>query len=149
MRRWYGASPLHLLAHAALLPLCAWGLLQALRVSSPKAAEGIAIWLVGAVVIHDLMVLPLYSALDRGARSALRGAQINYLRVPAGLSLLALVVFWGTIGGRGARTYHAVSGRSYDGYALRWLLVTAALFAGSGLLYLARRRSARLRPPDR
>jgi hypothetical protein len=149
MRRLYGAGPLHLLAHAALLPLCAWGLIQAFRVSSPKAAEGIAVWLVGAVVVHDLLVLPLYSALDRAGRSALPGPEINYLRVPAGFSLLMLVVFWGTIGGRGEGAYHAVSGRSYDGYALRWLLVTAGLFAGSGLLYLARRRSARRRPPPR
>jgi hypothetical protein len=146
MTRWYGARPLHLLAHAALLPLCAWGLLQALRVSSPKAAEGIAIWLVGAVILHDLLMLPFYSALDRAGRSGLHGAEINHLRIPAGLSLLMLVVFWGTIGGGGAHTYHAVSGRSFDGYALRWLLVTAALFAGSALLYLARRRSARHRP---
>jgi hypothetical protein len=146
MRRLYGAGPLHLLAHAALLPLCAWGLIQVLRVSSPKAAEGITIWLVGAVVIHDLLVLPLYSALDRAGRLALPGPNINYLRIPAGLSLLMLVVFWGTIGGRGADTYRAVSGRSFDGYALRWLLVTAGLFAGSSLLYLARRRSARRRP---
>ena len=149
MRRLYGADPLHLLAHAALLPLCAWGLIQVLRVSSPKAAEGIAVWLVGAVLLHDLLLLPLYSALDRAGRLALPGPDINYLRIPAGLSLLMLVVFWGTIGGRGAGTYHAVSGRSLDGYALRWLLVTAGLFAGSGLLYLARRRSGRRRPPHR
>ena len=117
--------------------------------SSPKAAEGIAVWLIGAVVLHDLLVLPLYSALDRAERAALTGTDINFLRIPAGLSLLMLVVFWGTIGGRGERAYHAVSGRSYDGYALRWLLVTAALFAGSGLVYLVRRRSARRHPRAR
>jgi hypothetical protein len=149
MRRLYGASPLHLLAHAALLPLCAWGLIQVLSVSSPKAAQGIVLWLVGAVVLHDLVLLPLYSAADRAGRLALRGPDVNFLRVPAGLSLLLLAVFWGTIGGRGEHAYHAVSGRSYDGYALRWLLVTAVLFAGSALLYLARRRSGRPRRRDR
>lgn len=107
------------------------------------------IWLVGAVIVHDLLLLPLYSALDRASARALRGADINYLRIPVGLSLLMLGVFWGTIAGRGARTYHAVSGRSYDGYALRWLLVTAVLFAGSALLYLARRRSGRRGRHDR
>jgi hypothetical protein len=149
VRRRYGAGPLHLLAHAALLPLCAWALLQAFRVSSPNAASHITVWLVGAVIVHDLLVLPLYSALDRAGRLALHGSDVNYLRIPAGLSLLMLVVFWGTIGRRGDGAYHAVSGRSFEGYAVRWLLVTAALFAGSGLWYLARRRSARPRPPGR
>jgi hypothetical protein len=149
VRRLYGASPLHLLAHATLLPLCLWGLLQVFSVSSAKAASGIALWLVGAVVVHDLLVLPLYSGLDRGARLALRGPGVNYVRIPAALSLLLLVVFWGTIGRRGEGAYHAVSGRSFDGYALRWLLATAALFTVSGLLYRARRRSGRPRPPGR
>jgi hypothetical protein len=145
MRRRYGSSPLHLLAHAALLPLCAWALYEVLTVSSPKAARGIVLWLVLAVVLHDLVALPLYSALDRAGRSLLPGSSINYLRIPVGLSLLLLVVFWGTIAGRGEGAYRHVSGRPYDGYATRWLLVTAALFLGSGLLYLVRRRSARRR----
>jgi hypothetical protein len=136
-----------LLAHVVLLPLCVWALVEVFRVSSAKAGWGIATWLVGAVVVHDLLVLPLYSGLDRAAGAAVPGPRINYLRVPAALSLLMLVVFWGTIAGRGEGAYHAVSGRSYEGYALRWLLVTAALFAGSGLLYRAHRRSARRRRP--
>ena len=65
---------------------------------------------------------------------------INYVRVPAGLSLLMLLVFWSTIRGRGEGAYTHVSGRTWDGYALRWLLVSAALFAGSTALYLVRRR---------
>jgi hypothetical protein len=82
MRRLYGSSPLHLVAHLALLPLCA-----------------------------------------------------------AALSLLMLVVFFGTIGERGEGAYHAVSGLDYDGYALRWLLVSAGLFAASALVYGLRRGS--------
>jgi hypothetical protein len=130
-----------LLAHLALLPLCAWALVQVFGVSSANAARGIAIWLVAAVVVHDLLVFPLYSGLDRGVRRILPGPAVNYVRVPAGLSLLMLVVFWGTIGGKGEGAYHAVSGRTFDGYAERWLLVTAALFAGSAVIYLLRRRS--------
>jgi hypothetical protein len=148
VRRLYGTSPLHLLAHLALLPLCVWALVQVFSVSSSKAAMGIATWLVAAAIVHDLVLLPLYSTGDRAGRLALGGA-INYVRIPGALSLLMLVVFWGTIAGRGAGTYHAVSGRSYEGYALRWLLVTAALFTASGLVYLARRRSAGRHPPDR
>jgi hypothetical protein len=130
------------LAHLVLLPLCAWGLVQVFSVSSPKAAVGVATWLVAAVVVHDLLVLPLYSSADRAALRIVGRAWINYVRIPAALSLLLLVVFWGTVAGSGEAVYRTVSGRSYEGYVLRWLLVTAALFAGSGIIYLARRRSA-------
>jgi hypothetical protein len=128
---------IRLLAYLALLPLCAWALLELLGGSS---AQRIALWLVAAVVVHDLIVLPLYSGADRAAQAALRGA-VNYVRIPAALSLLMLVVFWGTIAGAGERAYRATSGETFDGYAARWLLATAVLFAGSGLVYLLRRGS--------
>jgi hypothetical protein len=131
------------LAHIVLLPLCAWALVEVFSVSSAKAAMGIATWLIAAVLVHDFLVLPAYSAADRVIR------RNNYVRIPAALSLLMLVVFWGTIAGRGEGAYHGVSGRSYDGYATRWLLVSAALFAGSAVLYLVRRRSGARRRPDR
>jgi hypothetical protein len=137
------------LANLALLPLCLWALVQVFSVSSSKAAVGIAIWLVAAVILHDLVLLPLYSGADRAARRVVGPAAVNYVRIPAGLSLLLLLVFWGTIAGAGGRAYHAVSGRSYEGYALRWLLVSAALFAGSGVIYLVRRRSAGRHPRGR
>lgn len=133
---------MRLLAHLALLPVCAWALVQVFGVSSSKAAMGVAIWLLAAAIVHDFLVFPLYSSLDRVARGALRGARVNYVRIPAGLSLLLLCVFWGTIGGKGEGAYHAVSGRAFDGYGTRWLLLTAALFAASGVIYLARRGSA-------
>jgi hypothetical protein len=126
-----------LLAYLALLPLCAWALLELL---GGRSAERIALWLVVAVVVHDLVVLPLYSGADRAAQTLLPGA-VNYVRVPAALSLLMLVVFWGTIAGAGETAYHATSGNTFDGYAERWLLATAALFAASGLAYLLRRGS--------
>jgi hypothetical protein len=138
-----------LLAHLALLPVCVWALAQVFSVSSAKGAMGVAIWLVAAAVLHDLLLVPLYSGLDRLAQLVLRGARVNYVRVPAGLSLLLLGVFWGTIGGKGEGAYHAVSGRSFDGYGPRWLLVTTALFGASGVTYLARRASARRRRPGR
>jgi hypothetical protein len=136
--RRYGASPLHLLAHLALLPLCAWALLQ---VADARRAENIVLWLVAAVVLHDLLLLPAYSLLDRVAARPLGGA-INYVRVPAGLSLLLLLVFYGTISGRGERAFHRASGLTYDGYLGRWLLATGVLFALSGALYLLRTRAA-------
>jgi hypothetical protein len=130
------------IVHLALLPVCLWALVELFSVSSAKAAMGIATWLVAAAIVHDFVVLPVYAALDRPARRALPGAAVNYVRVPAGLSLLMLCVFWGMVGRAGDGAYHAVSGRSFDGYAARWLLGTAALFAASGVIYLARRGSA-------
>jgi hypothetical protein len=126
-----------LLAYLTLLPLCAWALLEMLGAS---AAQRIAIWLIACVVVHDLVLFPLYSGADRGLRRLVGGA-INYVRIPAALSVLMLVVFWSTITGAGERAYRATSGQTFDGHAGRWLLVTAALFGGSALLYLLRRGS--------
>ena len=126
---------MRLLAYLTALPLCAWALLEMI---DGRAAQRIAVWLVACVVVHDLVVFPLYSGADRGLRRIAGGA-VNYVRVPAALSVLMLVVFWGTISGAGERAYTAVSGRQFDGYATRWLLVTAALFAGSAVVYLLRR----------
>ena len=128
---------MRLLAYLTLLPLCGWALLEML---DGRAAERIAIWLVACVVVHDLVLFPLYSGADRGLRR-LAGGAINYVRVPAALSVLMLVVFWGTISGAGERAYRATSGQTFDGHATRWLLVSAALFGGSALLYLLRRGS--------
>jgi len=132
----YGASPAHLLAHLTLLPLAAWALLTVLDF---RAASNVVLWLVAAVILHDLVLLPAYSTLDRLGQVSFRGA-INYVRVPLGLSLLMLLVFWSTIRGKGAGTYARVSGLEWDGYATRWLLVSAALFAVSAAVYLVARR---------
>jgi hypothetical protein len=135
---------MRVLAHLILLPIAGWALLTVLDF---RAADNVVVWLVAAVIIHDLILLPVYSGLDRVARFAV-GDAINYIRVPGGISLLMLLVFWSTIRGKGDGAFHYVSGLHYDGYAQRWLLVTAGLFALSGALYLARRagsprRSAR------
>lgn len=130
--------PLLVLAHLTLLPLCAWALLEML---DGRSAQRIAVWLIACVIVHDLVVMPLYSGADRALRRVMGDATINYVRVPAGLSLLMLVVFWGTIAEAGERAYRATSGLAFDGHATRWLLATAALFAGSGVVYVLRRGS--------
>ena len=137
MRARYRASPLHLLAHLAAFALAAWALLQAFRLGG---AERIALWLVGAVVLHDLVLWPAYTTLDRLARRGRPAGWVNYVRVPAGISALLLLVFFPVVCGKGEATYARVSGESWEGYAARWLLVSAALFAVSGALYLARSR---------
>jgi hypothetical protein len=138
VRARYGSSPLHLLAHLAALALAAWALLQALQLGG---WERIVLWLAGAVVLHDLVLWPAYTALDRLARRGRPAGWANYVRVPAGISLILLLAFFPVICGKGERTYARVSGESWDGYAERWLLVSAALFLAAGALYLIRSRS--------
>jgi hypothetical protein len=145
MRARYGASPLHLLAHLCALALAAWALLQALQLGG---ADRIVLWLVGAVVLHDVVLWPAYTTLDRLARRGRPAAWANYVRVPAGISALLALVFFPVMCGKGDAAYARVSGASWEGYAGRWLLVSAALFAVAGALYVRDQAAgARRRPP--
>jgi hypothetical protein len=138
MRARYGASPLHLLAHLAALALALWALLQALQLGG---AERIVLWLVGAVVLHDLVLWPAYTSLDRLAWRGRPVAWANYVRIPVGISAVLLLVFFPVMCGKGEAAYTRVSGMTWEGYAERWLLVSAALFLVSGALYVARQGS--------
>jgi hypothetical protein len=133
----YGASPLHLLAHLIALPLVAFALLQ---IAERGDAARILIWLALSAVVHDLLLLPFYGLLDRLERRA-AGRAVNFVRVPALLSGLLLLVYFPAISGKGEGAFHGVSGLDYDGYLARWLLITAALFAVSGAVYGLRSRS--------
>jgi hypothetical protein len=137
--RRYGASPLHLAAHAAALALAGVALLQ---IAGLGGADRIALWLLGSIVLHDLVLLPLYSALDRAAQAS--GDAVNHLRVPAALSGLLLLVHFPLICGRSSATLERASGVAPEGYLERWLLATGVMFAVSAALYL--RKAAAKRP---
>ncbi len=145
-RRRYGASPLHALAHLAAFALAGFALLQLVDV---RAAGNVLVWFVGAVVLHDFVLLPFYSALDRAAQAVGgRVPAVNHLRVPAGLSALLLLVFFPLILGRSTDKLEHVSAAPAADYLARWLLISGALFAGSAVLYVARsRRAAAKRAP--
>jgi hypothetical protein len=111
---------------------------------------GVALWIVGAALLHDLVLLPLYAVLDRALVKAAghRREWPLYVRVPAALSLLLLLVWFPLISGRVAERYPSATGLSADGFLTRWLLLTAALFGGSALLFVLRlRRATKDRPP--
>ena len=100
-RHQYGANPGHLLVALASLAISAWALSMVLDVLS--APERFLIWFIGAIVLHDFLFLPLYSALGLGAATVLtRGerasrlqiAALNHLRVPLLLSGLMFVVWF-------------------------------------------------------
>lgn len=113
----------------------------------------IVLWFVGAAVVHDLVLVPLYAAADRALVAACGAAgrrwAAGYVRVPAALSLLLLLVWFPLISGRVADRYAGSTGMSADTYLARWLLITAVLFAGSAILFVRRlRRAAKERPPE-
>jgi hypothetical protein len=128
----YGASPVHLLAHLAALALAAWALLQ---IPGLGNWQRIVVWLIAAVVLHDLVLFPAYTVAGRLV------GRSPYVRVPLALSALLLLVFFPVMCGKGEGAYMRVSGAEWDGYAQRWLLVSALLFLGSGILYAVRSRT--------
>ncbi len=158
-RRAYGASPLHLLALLASLLVAGTAAAGWFDNTAP-ISERILIWFLGAVIGHDLVLLPLYSLLDRIAFGAARGQRVRsqpaagwaFVRVPALISGLLFLVFFPEILRLGDATFHAASGLNQHAYLLRYLLSCAGLFALSGLAYagsLARaRRRAAPRPPS-
>lgn len=142
----YGSSPLHLLALLACFALSAYA---ALQVTGNPAAIRIGLWFLGAVIAHDLVLFPLYALADRsvtGLRRRRGGspprATVNYLRVPALLSGLLLLVFFPLILRRSDGPYGAASGLDEAPYLLRWLLITAALFLGSAVVLAVRTKRA-------
>lgn len=139
-RRLYGAGPLHLLAVAFCLSL---GLLVIASIGLPALwnpdhrLQSIAVWFVGAALIHDLVLFPLYALVDRGLVRAL-GGRVNFVRVPALGAALSLLLFFPGIIAQGSETYEAATGLTQEPFAVRWLLLVLAMFVVSGIVYLAR-----------
>ena len=144
--RWYGANPLHLLALLGCFALAGYAAAQLV----PSRPLGVAVWFLGAAVAHDLLLVPLYSLADRSATAAIRHRApalptigwINYLRVPAALSGLLLLVWFPLILRLHTR-YHASTTLSADPYLWHWLGVTGVLFLLSAVMFALRLRTAR------
>lgn len=147
--RWYGAGPLHLLVSLFALALAGTAVLRLASAGGLSPVLSVGLWLVGAAVLHDLVLVPAYSLLDRGLVAALRRRRsgtparpevsaLNHVRVPLALSLLLLGMFFPLVLGTQSERYRASTGLSGDVYLSRYLAVVAAL-AGAGLLtYLVR-----------
>lgn len=146
----YGAQPLHLIAVVSSLLLCGYALL---RITEIPGGGRVLIWLLLAALLHDLVALPLYSGLSRlthGAAEATTGDRasmlmaLNHVRIPAGLSLLLLVVYSPLILRFDPTRYLDTTGLSLDVYLGRWLLISAALFLISGIVLAIRLRRGAL-----
>ncbi|MFF5480166.1 hypothetical protein ACFY5C_22885 [Streptomyces sp. NPDC012935] len=133
-------SPLQILLLACSFALAGYA---GLRLLDGEWFE-IVLWFVGAAILHDLVLVPLYGAADRallrGFEAADRRSWMPYVRVPAALSLLLLLVWFPLITSRVADRYAGVTGMSTDTFLARWLLITAVLFGSSAVLLVLRRR---------
>ena len=146
--RWYGGTPLHLIALVGGSALSAYAVT---RVPSLKDLVAIGVWFVGTLLVHDLVLFPVYAAVDNvGAWARRRGTTpatvpwVNHVRVPAVWSGLLLLA-WFPLVLRLSSKYEPAAARSDDLFLSRWLLVTAVLFLGSALIYAARIAQARRR----
>ncbi|MEV2253411.1 hypothetical protein AB0I94_22980 [Streptomyces sp. NPDC050147] len=142
-RRWYGEGALQLLLLLGSFALAGYAGVRLL------SGDGllVAVWFVGAALVHDLVFVPAYALADRALRAAAgrrerRAAWINFVRVPAFLSGLLLLVWFPLIAGRVER-YESATGLPADAFLTRWLVVTAALFAGAALCRVVQVRRAR------
>jgi len=95
------------------------------------------LWFVGAAVLHDLVLFPLYSAADRGlARLPVRLR--NHIRVPALGAGLTFLVFLPGIVRQGTESNIAATGLDQEPFLGRWVVLTLALFAVSAVVYAVR-----------
>ncbi|MFD0510577.1 hypothetical protein ACFQ0Q_07995 [Streptomyces aureus] len=111
------------------------------------------IWFVAAALLHDLVLLPLYTVTDRAAQTlvgerrepaaaneASRPAKgwINYVRVPVFLSGVLFLTYFPLILERVSHRFTLYTTLSTDVFLGRWLLITAAFFGISALTLLIR-----------
>jgi FtsH-binding integral membrane protein len=136
-RSLYGSSPLHLIAVIASFVIAFYA---ASKIAQSDARWNILLWFLGAVLLHDLVLFPLYTVLDRIAGGRRPRAAINYLRVPVLLSGLLFLLSAGLILGAAQDSYESATGLRPEPYLERWLVITAVLFVASGILYAVRAR---------
>ena len=156
----YGSHPLHLLTMLAGFALVGYVLatFKPVTLWNPHVWwQSIAVWFAAAIVLHDLVLYPVYALADRllaipahRRRAAPPVPALNYIRIPALASGLTLLVFLPGIIKQGGPTYLAATGQTQQPFLGRWLLLTAAMFGSSAALYLIRillahRRTARPR----
>jgi hypothetical protein len=147
--RVYGDHPLHLLTMAAGFALLGYvvATVKPMTLWNPHSWwQSIAVWFAAAIIAHDLLLFPIYALADRilwagaGRRPVAqpRVSVRNHLRIPALGSGLTLLVFLPGIIRQGASTFLAATGQTQQPFLGRWLLLTAAMFTVSAVVYLVR-----------
>lgn len=152
MKRLYGASPLHLLTLGFAFALVGYVVYVAgFETFWNKDVwwQSIGVWFAGSVIAHDLVLFPLYAVADRtlrfgaGRTHRFRVSPLNYVRIPALGTALTFALFFPGIIQQGSETYRAATGLTQEPFLGRWLLLTAALFGVSAVVYAIRLASTR------
>jgi hypothetical protein len=148
-RRLYGSGPGHLVAMLFCFGMAAYAGYSIFENARPWT---VLLWLAGAVVVHDFVFLPLYTAAfwlagraGGATGSRARTAILHHLVAPAALSALLFLVWLPLILRLSEANYRPTTGMTQEPYLWRWLALTACLFAFSALIYgvrLIRRRRA-------
>jgi hypothetical protein len=149
-RRLYGGHPAHVLLLLASFAFAGYAVVRWLQAPTPVR---LFVWFAAAVIGHDLVAFPVYTAIDRllsrvilGADAASasaaslrwRRAALNHIRIPSMLSALLFVMWYPLILRRSQNVYFAASGAHQNRYLGNWLLAVGILFGGSLLIFLAR-----------
>lgn len=137
----YGAGPGHLALLLAGFALAAYA--ASFLLGDPSLLR-ILVWFVGAALVHDLVLFPLYAAGDRVLVEVTSRIPrppvplINHIRVPLLGAGLTLLVFLPGIIRQGGPTHLAATGLDQQPYAGNWVALVVAMFAVSALIYLVR-----------
>ena len=103
-------------------------------------------WFAGALLLHDLVLFPLYAAVDRMLvrLPATPVPLVNHVRVPLLGAGLTLVVFLPGIIRQGGPVHLGATGLDQGPYLGRWLWLVLAMAGASALVWVVRvtRRSA-------
>lgn len=146
MTRLYGAG----VGHAAVMVvsfLVAGAAVSSLGVEGlwnpDRWWQSVAVWFVGAAVLHDAVLYPLYSLGDRATLRtrhwAVRRVPVRqHIRVPALGAALTLLVFYPGILRTEDTAIVAATGMNRDPYLERWLWLVAAMIATSAVVFLLR-----------
>lgn len=148
----YGRSPLHLLGVIFCYALAAYA---GARMIDEKALYIILAY-PGGILLHDFVLLPLYSSADRKMSSCqqasqkpgdkLKGNWINYVRFPFIVTGLLLILYFPLIL-RLAEERPLFTSLSPDPYLYRWLIVSAVFFGAAGLRYFLTKRKVKSKRP--
>lgn len=135
----YGRDPVHLVGVLFCYALVTY--------AGVKLFSNVALWVAlafpGGVFLHDFVLFPLYAKADTALTSfqsrqkkegKLSKPWINYVRVPVVISFLLLLCYFPIIL-RLASERPLYTGLPQDSFLYRWLIVTAALAAGSAFSY--------------
>jgi hypothetical protein len=139
LRAFYGAGPSHLVAVLICLALAAGAVTI---VAGDPSLLRMVVWFLAAVLLHDLVLYPLYTAADHAlgtvTRKPRRVPLVNHVRVPLLGAGLTLLLFLPGIIRQGDPVVIGQTGLDQSPFLGRWLLLVAAMVVVSAVVYAVR-----------